>query len=174
MLNSDRKVRVILFVGFLVIGIVVGVVVLMLSAKTSLVLGANHEVQRVNVADIQKLKITNIGNSPVENITLIVDNKYVLGAADPVEFLHYNIYKGTTPSDNITAIWRFGTENFTHYCSWGSPITKVRDKESALSRLYSYSFECCSDINPILEYFLALSGYETRRLWSPAHQALEV
>lgn len=105
---------------------------------------------------------------------MIADDKSILGAADPWDVLRYRIFENEEPEDDVTQIWTYLDENFSHYCSLWSSVPGICSSESALQQLSSYSYGCCSDMNPLLEFFLTLQDDEVRRLWSTRHQAVEV
>jgi hypothetical protein len=77
--------------------------------------------------------------------------------------------------ENVKEIYKYISNAFSHKCSNGSFLTDIRENETVLQRLYSYSFGCCTDVNqPILSTFYKVAGISAYSVTSKYHSALQV
>jgi hypothetical protein len=121
---------------------------------------------------ISSIKIENNGPEIVDKY-IITDgsSSILLGSFNVKDLALFIIQSGHPEIPNYFRIYNYITAAFDHYCSNGT----TSDKGSAISKLYSFSFGCCSDINdPVLSNLLAVSGYPVNVISSPHHVAVEI
>jgi len=121
--------------------------------------------------------VKNVSSGCISQVLLTDgDQRYRIGRLTP-EQLVSDILEGSATGQisQIETIWRWTSNAFLHYCSQGSPFRAWWHRSgSLLSRIYSNSFGCCSDVNdPILGSLLEVAGFPAWIFYSPVHVAIQ-
>ena len=119
-------------------------------------------------------------NSCVDNFELYDGKtKLHIGSINANHLLHDILDLGSeSPKDDLSRlqrIWTWTSQGFKHLCSASVPNVAIKENESILSRIYSYSFGCCSDVNsPIQLALLSQAGFNVSSVASTHHESTEV
>lgn len=113
--------------------------------------------------------VSNTTEDPQE-VKLLINDTVPFGSFENIEeLLSYVVAGLNTDEEILRAVYEFFDNSRMNFCSEASPYLEVREEENLMHRLFSYSFACCSDVNPMIGYAFQLLGYEATMISNPRH-----